>query len=120
MYDAVGAVDYATDYVDECASTRHDLDGHDEGDEDDEGTVQYEYEGQSVTTAVEDTTKGLPEGDELPEGGLPEGWRVETKVRQTGRTAGMTDTYYHSPDGKRCRSMPEVLHLASLGVSSLV
>ena len=51
---------------------------------------------------------------------LPEGWWVETKVRQTGRTAGMTDTYYHSPDGKRCRSMPEVRHLASLGVSSLV
>ena len=40
---------------------------------------------------------------------LPEGWWVETKVRQVGKTAGQTDKYYISPDGKkRCRSMPEV------------
>jgi hypothetical protein len=32
---------------------------------------------------------------------LPDGWRIETRVRQTGKTAGRKDTYYYSPTGKR-------------------
>lgn len=31
---------------------------------------------------------------------LPDGWRIETRVRQTGKTAGRKDTYYYSPTGK--------------------
>jgi len=31
---------------------------------------------------------------------LPEGWRIEIRVRKTGKK----DTYYHSPDGKVFRS----------------
>ena len=42
------------------------------------------------------------------DGLLPEGWRVETRTRQGGKTAGTRDKYYMAPDGKRCRSMPEV------------
>jgi hypothetical protein len=31
---------------------------------------------------------------------VPDGWRIETRVRQTGKTAGRKDTYYYSPTGK--------------------
>ena len=37
---------------------------------------------------------------------LPEGWRIEIRVRQTGKSAGKKDKYYHSPDGKVFRSAP--------------
>lgn len=35
---------------------------------------------------------------------LPEGWRIEIRVRQTGKSAGKHDKYYHSPCGKVFRS----------------
>ena len=31
---------------------------------------------------------------------LPVGWRIETRVRQTGKSAGKKDSYYYSPTGK--------------------
>ena len=37
---------------------------------------------------------------------LPEGWRIEIRVRQTGKSAGKKDKYYHSPCGKVFRSAP--------------
>ena len=33
------------------------------------------------------------------------GWTVETVLRTKGATAGMTDKYYTSPDGKRFRTL---------------
>ena len=35
---------------------------------------------------------------------LPEGWRIEIRIRQTGKSAGKSDTYYHSPWGNVFRS----------------
>ena len=40
--------------------------------------------------------------------GLPKGWTVKTRTRESGASRGHTDTYYLSPSGKRCRSMAEV------------
>ncbi|XP_052102386.1 methyl-CpG-binding domain protein 2-like isoform X1 [Mytilus californianus] len=37
---------------------------------------------------------------------LPPGWRREEVVRQSGLSAGKTDVYYYSPDGKKVRSKP--------------
>ena len=34
-------------------------------------------------------------------------WRVERIVRGTGKSKGQTDTYYHSPDGRRYRTLAE-------------
>ncbi|KAL6776420.1 hypothetical protein ACKKBG_A21055 [Auxenochlorella protothecoides x Auxenochlorella symbiontica] len=39
---------------------------------------------------------------------LEEGWSIEIKHRSGGSTAGTTDTYYHSPKGKRYRSRVEI------------
>ncbi|XP_076859236.1 uncharacterized protein mbd4 isoform X2 [Brachyhypopomus gauderio] len=47
---------------------------------------------------------------------LPPGWRRETKQRKQGKTAGKTDTYIVSPQGKRFRSTSALLsHLLSEG-----
>jgi hypothetical protein len=46
---------------------------------------------------------------------LPEGWRVEQKIRKNGNTAGTSDKYFVSPEGKRCRSMAEVARYISGG-----
>ena len=35
---------------------------------------------------------------------LPDGWKVEIRVRKNGKTVGREDTYYHSPNGKVFRS----------------
>ncbi|KAK6180465.1 hypothetical protein SNE40_012613 [Patella caerulea] len=42
------------------------------------------------------------------EGGLPPGWRREEVVRKSGLSAGKTDVYYYSPDGKKIRSKPQL------------
>ncbi|XP_038722497.1 methyl-CpG-binding domain protein 4-like isoform X1 [Tripterygium wilfordii] len=39
---------------------------------------------------------------------LPEGWRIMTKTRQNGSSAGHVDKYYVRPDGKKFRSKKEV------------
>jgi hypothetical protein len=44
----------------------------------------------------------------LPEIDLPAGWRVESKTRKTGKSAGTVDFYYYDPNGKRYRSQVEV------------
>jgi hypothetical protein len=35
---------------------------------------------------------------------LPDGWRLEIRVRKTGKSAGDTDKYYHAPNGRVFRS----------------
>jgi hypothetical protein len=39
---------------------------------------------------------------------LPTGWKMTTRTRKTGKTAGRIDKYYYSPEGKRYRSMKQV------------
>ncbi|KAL3867203.1 hypothetical protein ACJMK2_044424 [Sinanodonta woodiana] len=38
--------------------------------------------------------------------GLPTGWIREEVVRKSGLSAGKTDVYYYSPDGRKIRSKP--------------
>ncbi|CAI9733632.1 methyl2-likeCpG-binding domain 2-like isoform X1 [Octopus vulgaris] len=40
--------------------------------------------------------------------GLPSGWKREEVVRKSGLSAGKTDVYYYSPDGKKIRSKPQL------------
>jgi len=40
---------------------------------------------------------------------LPLGWKIETRVRESGRTAGRTDHYWEAPDGTKLRSMRSVI-----------
>ncbi|XP_064608450.1 methyl-CpG-binding domain protein 2-like isoform X2 [Liolophura sinensis] len=40
--------------------------------------------------------------------GLPTGWKREEVVRKSGLSAGKTDVYYFSPDGKKIRSKPQL------------
>ena len=39
---------------------------------------------------------------------LPSGWKMTTRTRKSGKTAGRIDKYYYSPEGKRFRSMKQV------------
>lgn len=39
---------------------------------------------------------------------LPEGWIRESIPRKTGATAGRCDVYYYSPEGRKCRSKPQM------------
>ncbi|KAJ0261413.1 Methyl-CpG-binding domain-containing protein 6 [Hirschfeldia incana] len=49
---------------------------------------------------------------------LPDGWRVEDKVRTSGATAGSVDKYYYEPvTGRRFRSRTEVLYYLEHGTS---
>lgn len=48
--------------------------------------------------------KPKPKGKNSNEKNIPEGWRIEIRVRQTGKSAGKKDKYYHSPGGKVFRS----------------
>jgi len=41
--------------------------------------------------------------------GLPEGWVKEVVIRKSGASAGKSDVYYYSPEGKKCRSKPQLL-----------
>ncbi|XP_046543068.1 methyl-CpG-binding domain protein 2-like [Haliotis rubra] len=48
----------------------------------------------------------------VPEtGGLPSGWKREEVVRKSGLSAGKTDVYYYSPDGKKIRSKPQLARI---------
>ncbi|XP_046373652.1 methyl-CpG-binding domain protein 2-like isoform X2 [Haliotis cracherodii] len=48
----------------------------------------------------------------VPEtGGLPAGWKREEVVRKSGLSAGKTDVYYYSPDGKKIRSKPQLARI---------
>lgn len=42
---------------------------------------------------------------------LPSGWKREEIVRQSGLSAGKTDVYYLTPDGKKIRSKPQLARL---------
>ncbi|CAI9105705.1 OLC1v1004690C2 [Oldenlandia corymbosa var. corymbosa] len=46
---------------------------------------------------------------------LPEGWKMEVKVRTSGATVGTADRYFFSPSGERFRSKVEVLHYLETG-----
>ena len=35
---------------------------------------------------------------------LPDGWRLEIRIRKSGKSAGDTDKYYHAPNGRVFRS----------------
>ena len=35
---------------------------------------------------------------------IPDGWRIEIRIRQRGKSAGKTDPYYHAPNGRVFRS----------------
>ncbi|CAH8386427.1 unnamed protein product [Eruca vesicaria subsp. sativa] len=49
---------------------------------------------------------------------LPDGWRVEDKVRTSGATAGSVDKYYYEPvTGRRFRSRTEVLYYLEHGTT---
>ncbi|XP_032230201.2 methyl-CpG-binding domain protein 2 [Nematostella vectensis] len=39
---------------------------------------------------------------------LPKGWLREIVLRKSGVSAGRSDVYYYSPDGKKCRSKPQL------------
>ncbi|XP_066285297.1 nucleolar protein dao-5-like [Branchiostoma lanceolatum] len=39
---------------------------------------------------------------------LPKGWTKKVVLRQSGATAGKTDTYFYSPEGKKFRSRTEI------------
>lgn len=39
---------------------------------------------------------------------LPKGWVREVVIRKSGASAGKSDVYYYSPDGKKCRSKPQM------------
>ncbi|KAL8567110.1 hypothetical protein ACOMHN_033012 [Nucella lapillus] len=42
---------------------------------------------------------------------LPSGWKREEIVRQSGLSAGKTDVFYFSPDGKKIRTKPQLARL---------
>ena len=42
-------------------------------------------------------------------------WYVKIETRKSGKSAGMTDNYYFSPEGKRFRSMIEVYRFLTTG-----
>lgn len=42
---------------------------------------------------------------------LPPGWKREEIVRQSGLSAGKTDVFYFSPDGKKIRTKPQLARL---------
>jgi len=42
---------------------------------------------------------------------LPLGWRREEVVRQSGLSAGKTDVYYVTPDGKKIRTKPQLARI---------
>ena len=39
---------------------------------------------------------------------LPDGWKVDSKVRAKGASKGVTDYYYYSPDGQKFDSIKKV------------
>jgi len=41
--------------------------------------------------------------------GLPHGWTKEEVIRKSGLSAGKTDVYYYSPEGRKIRSKPELV-----------
>ncbi|XP_005103642.1 methyl-CpG-binding domain protein 2 [Aplysia californica] len=42
---------------------------------------------------------------------LPPGWKREEVVRQSGLSAGKTDVYYITPEGKKIRSKPQLARI---------
>ncbi|KAK2188070.1 hypothetical protein NP493_145g04000 [Ridgeia piscesae] len=46
---------------------------------------------------------------------LPSGWRREEVVRKSGLSAGKTDVYYYSPDGRKVRSKPMLARILGRG-----
>ena len=42
-------------------------------------------------------------------------WYVKIETRKSGKSMGMTDNYYFSPEGKRFRSMIEVYRFLTTG-----
>ena len=62
-----------------------------------------------VPAANLDGTRTLEDTRETRQEVLPQGWRTETTVRKTGKSAGRFDTYYYSPNQSiKFRSMKGV------------
>lgn len=50
---------------------------------------------------------------------LPSGWQREIVMRKSGLSAGRSDVYYYSPDGKKIRSKPQLeKHLPDLDLGN--
>lgn len=50
---------------------------------------------------------------------LPNGWQREIVMRKSGLSAGRSDVYYYSPDGKKIRSKPQLeKHLPDLDLGN--
>ncbi|XP_010264451.1 PREDICTED: uncharacterized protein LOC104602459 isoform X2 [Nelumbo nucifera] len=59
----------------------------------------------------------VPASQDLPDW-LPPGWRMESRVRSSGVTAGMRDRYFYDPvSGRQFRSKREVLCFLETGMS---
>ncbi|GIX96596.1 hypothetical protein CEXT_750651 [Caerostris extrusa] len=71
-----------------------------------------------TSVRADQTDDGLSAGDKSSndskdQGGevlvLSNGWKRQCVIRKSGKTAGMLDVYFYSPDGMKFRSKPEVV-----------
>ena len=60
----------------------------------------------------EEVFRGPPNDD--MEGGWPSGWIKTEVIRKSGQYAGARDRYWHSPGGKKMRSLVEVKKFMAL------
>ncbi|XP_031099335.1 methyl-CpG-binding domain-containing protein 5-like [Ipomoea triloba] len=81
-----------------------------------------EMSADTVTDQAADSSQRRARRKMLPEDAaerpawLPENWKMELRVRNSGATAGSIDRYYIDPvSGKKFRSSKEVLHYLETG-----
>lgn len=68
--------------------------------------AQKRFRGAAKTCKLEVLARYLEERG--GQSSLVAGWETRTEVRKSGNSAGNTDVYWFSPEGKRFRSMAEV------------